>query len=196
MTGRKKSLRTELKRRLAEMSAGEIDRQSRIACEFLTQTDDFRNASTVMLFLSMPQEIDTTAVIESAWKAGKRVVVPRIDRKDRQMVAVEIHRLDHSPDPAISGLRNPTEGIETPVDQIDLIVAPGLAFDRRGNRLGRGGGYFDRFLADPRRKAAVVGFGFAFQVEDEVPTDPHDRPVDAIVTEQGVIACKKEHGGL
>lgn len=191
MTGRKKLLRTELKRRLAEMTVEEIDRQSRIACEFLTQTDGFRNASTVMLFLSMPQEIDTTAAIESAWKSGKRVVVPRIDRHPRRMVAVEILRLDHSPDPAISGLRNPTEGVETPFGQIDLIVAPGLAFDRRGNRLGRGGAYYDRFLAEPECKAAVVGFGFAFQVLNEVPTDPHDRPVDAIITEQGVIACGK-----
>jgi len=190
MTGRKKQLRADLKRRLAEMSAEEIDRQSRIACDQLTQTDGFRKAATVMLFLSMPQEIDTAVAIESAWKSGKRVVVPRIDRQPRRMVAVEIHRLDHMPDPAISGLRNPAEGTETPIGQIDLIVAPGLAFDRRGNRLGRGGAYYDRFLADPERKAAVVGFGFAFQVLDEVPTDPHDRPVDAIVTEQGVIACR------
>lgn len=191
MTGAKKQLRTELKRRLAEMSAEEIDRQSRIACEHLTQTDGFRKAATVMLFLSMPQEIDTVVAIESAWKSGKRVVVPRIDRHPRRMVAVEIHRLDHTPDPEISGLRNPTEGTETPIGQIDLIVAPGLAYDRRGNRLGRGGAYYDRFLADPERKAAVVGFGFAFQVLDEVPTDPHDRPVDAIVTEHGLIVCRE-----
>lgn len=195
MTGRKKLLRAELRHRLAEMSVDEIDLQSRIACERLSQTDGFQTASTVMLFLSMPQEIDTTAAIESAWKAGKRVVVPRIDRRQRQMVAVEIHRLDHTPDAAISGLRNPTEGVETPIGQIDLIVAPGLAFDRRGNRLGRGGAYYDRFLADPERKAAVVGFGFAFQILDEVPTEPHDRPVDEVVTEQGVVACKREHGG-
>jgi 5-formyltetrahydrofolate cyclo-ligase len=193
MTGRKKLLRAELKRRLAEMSADEIDRQSRIACEHLTQTDRFRKAATVMLFLSMPQEIDTTAAIESAWKSGKRVVVPRIDRHPRRMVAVEIHRLDHTPDPAISGLRNPTEGTEMPIGRIDLIVAPGLAFDRRGNRLGRGGAYYDCFLADPERTAAVVGFGFAFQVLDQVPTDPHDRPIDAVVTEQGIIVCR---GGL
>lgn len=190
MTGQKKMLRAELKRRLAEMTGDQIDRQSRIACERLTQTDGFRMAATVMLFLSMPQEIDTTAAIESAWKSGKRVVVPRIDRHPRRMVAVEIDRLDHSPDPAISGLRNPTEGIEVPIGQIDLIVAPGLAYDRRGNRLGRGGAYYDRFLAEPECKASVVGFGFAFQVLDEVPTDPHDRPVDAIVTEQGVVICR------
>ena len=189
MTGRKKQLRTDLKRRLAEMSADEIDRQSRIACEHLTQTDGFRKAATVMLFLSMPQEIDTAVAIESAWKSGKRVVVPRIDRHPRRMVAVEIHRLDHTPDPAISGLRNPTEGTEVPSGQIDLIVAPGLAYDRRGNRLGRGGGYYDRYLADPELKAVVVGFGFAFQVLDEVPTDPRDRPVDAIVTESGYLIC-------
>jgi 5-formyltetrahydrofolate cyclo-ligase len=191
MTGRKKQLRTELKRRLAEMSADEIDRQSRIACDQLTQTDGFRKAATVMLFLSMPQEIDTAAAIESAWKSGKRVVVPRIDRQLRRMVAVEIHRLDHTPDPAISGLRNPTEGTETPIGRIDLIVAPGLAFDRRGNRLGRGGAYYDRFLADPERKAVVVGFGFAFQVLADVPVAPHDQPVDAIVTEHGMVSCRE-----
>jgi 5-formyltetrahydrofolate cyclo-ligase len=190
MTGAKKQLRAELKRRLAEMSAEEIDRQSRIACERLTQTDGFRKAATVMLFLSMPQEIDTAVAIESAWKSGKRVVVPRIDRHPRQMVAVEIHRLDHTPDPAISGLRNPAEGVEVPIGQIDLIVAPGLGFDCRGNRLGRGGAYYDRFLAAPERTAAVVGFGFAFQMLDEVPVAPHDRPVDAIVTEQGVMICR------
>ena len=190
MTRRKKGLRAELKRRLTEMPAEEIDRLSRIACEVLTQTDGFRKAATVMLFLSMPQEIDTTAAIVSAWKSGKRVVVPRIDRSVRQMVAVEIHGLDHTLDPAISGLRNPTEGVEVSIERIDLIIAPGLAFDRRGNRLGRGAGYYDRFLADLQRKAGVIGFGFAFQTLDEVPVTPHDQPVDAIVTEEGFIACR------
>jgi 5-formyltetrahydrofolate cyclo-ligase len=185
----KKELRNEMKRRLAAMDHEQIFRWSRAACRHAAQADWFRRARMVMLFLSMPQEIDTTDVIHEAWTKGKRVVVPRIDRKQRTMKAVEIHNMDEEMEMDGQGLRNPVRNEPVPEEEIDLIVAPGLAFDRKGHRLGRGAGYYDRFLSQPNLRAGVCGFGFTFQVVDSLPTERHDRTMDWIVTEELIITC-------
>jgi len=85
------------------------------------------------------------------------------------------------------GIRTPKNGQMWPYEDIDLIVVPALAFDRQGNRLGRGGGFYDRFLAEPRVHAVTVGLGFAEQLVEELPTHHYDRPVDMLVTDQHVL---------
>jgi 5-formyltetrahydrofolate cyclo-ligase len=185
----KKELRNDMKGRLAAMSPGDILRLSRTACANLTGSEWFCQATKVMMFLSMPQEIDTTEAIRKAWTMGKCVVVPHINRTERTMTAVEINRLDEEMEIDLRGLRNPIGKTATPEEQIDLIVAPGLAFDRRGHRLGRGGAYYDRFLGRAAVRAKVCGFGFGFQVVESVPVEEHDRTLDWIVTEETVITC-------
>lgn len=84
-------------------------------------------------------------------------------------------------------LREPDPETSLPValEEIDLLLVPGVAFTRSGRRLGRGGGFYDRLLADPELCAVSFGICFALQVVDNLPTEPHDRPVDRIVTERG-----------
>ena len=85
------------------------------------------------------------------------------------------------------GLRQPADGQQNPLDEIDLIVTPGLAFDRLGNRLGRGGGYYDRFLSADGLRAVTCGLAFAEQVVEKLPTGPGDRAVQMIVTDREVL---------
>ncbi len=88
------------------------------------------------------------------------------------------------------GSREPTDGRVLEARELDLIVVPGVAFDRSCHRVGYGAGFYDRLLASTRDGTAAVAIAFGMQVVEEVPTGPLDRPVDAIVTEDDVIRCR------
>lgn len=90
----------------------------------------------------------------------------------------------------VAGLRNPVKGLPVPFADIDLVVTPALGFDRKGNRLGRGGSYYDRFFANKELTAARCGMAFAEQVVDSVPTTERDQPMDLLVTDEEVIYFK------
>jgi 5-formyltetrahydrofolate cyclo-ligase len=103
------------------------------------------------------------------------------------MAAMEIRSLRDGLTLGRLGIHEPAGGQPWLVEAIDFIVVPALAFDHRGYRLGRGGGFYDRFLALPDLRAVTCGLGFAEQVVDEVPVAPHDRPVKLLVTDKGVL---------
>jgi 5-formyltetrahydrofolate cyclo-ligase len=94
------------------------------------------------------------------------------------------------------GLRNPINGVPVPYEEIDLVVTPGLGFDRQGNRIGRGGSFYDRFFTVNKIRAAKWGIAFGKQLCDSVVHDASDVPVDAVVTEDGIIVCKKSKSVL
>lgn len=103
------------------------------------------------------------------------------------MIPVRINSLETDFSTEASGLRNPTTGVPMPLEEIDLVVAPALGFDGKGNRLGRGSSYYDRFFANDGLKAARCGFAFAEQQVDSIPVAEHDEPVDFLVTDEEVI---------
>jgi 5-formyltetrahydrofolate cyclo-ligase len=140
-----------------------------------------------MMFLSLPHEVDTSEAILNAWQLGKAVAVPKVSWEHRHMIAVQINSLETGISTEASGLQNPIAKVPVAFEEIDLVVTPGLGFDKKGNRLGRGGAYYDRFFANPELKAARCGFGFAEQLVKTVPVAEHDEPVDIIVTEKEII---------
>lgn len=190
----KAQLRRELQDRLLAIEAEQRDRKSRKACERLLSTEQFQNASTVMLFLSLPHEVDTSEAILHAWQLGKIVAVPKVSWEQRHMIPVEISSLETGFSTGNSGLRNPTVGVPVPFGDIDLVVTPGLGFDRQGNRLGRGGAYYDRFFAHEQLNACRCGFAFAEQLIDSVPTTDHDQPIDLLVTDEEIIHFNNPKG--
>ena len=103
------------------------------------------------------------------------------------MIAIEINSLETGLTEDTNGLRSPTTGVPVPAEDIDLIVTPGLAFDATGGRLGRGGGYYDTFFANKDLDAVEMGFCFSEQIVEEVPMNEHDRRVDVVVSDDGVI---------
>jgi len=185
-------LRQKLRNRLERIDEKQRVEKSRKACQNLISTPQFRGASVVMMFLSLPDEIDTTQAIEHGWREGKTITVPKVYWEEKYMIPVKINSFDEGFSTAVAGLRNPVTGESVPLEQIDLVVTPALGFDRAGHRVGRSGGFYDRFFAEQKLRAKKCGFGFAEQVleTDLVPAIATDVPVDFLVTDEQILYFK------
>lgn len=190
----KADLRRQLRERLQAIPPDQRDQRSCRACEELASLAPFQGASLVMMFLSMPDEVDTTAAIHRAWRMGKTVVVPKVDWVLRTMTPVAIESLDQGLVAERGGLRNPVGGQAVALEQIDLVVVPGLGFDRQGHRMGRGAGFYDRFLADPRLRAGRCGLCYAEQIVDLIPVTWTDQAMDWLVTDTQVFWFQDRKG--
>lgn len=192
----KADLRRSMKAVLGRMEARTLAEGGAAAARRLEAADAWKHADLVLAFLSMPGEIDTAPLIAAARRAGKAVAVPGIEGdllrfrlmpagegalpRDRWGIPV--------PDPRWPAADLAGRGPRQEPRRV-LIVVPGLAFDREGNRLGRGKGFYDRFLAESRRaRPAAIGFCLAAQLVDSVPVDAHDVPVDGVVTDGETLA--------
>lgn len=145
-------------------------------------------ARRVMVYLSMAGEAGTGALIERLLEAGVEVAGPRVDWDARTITPARI--TDAMTDVVQGNLGVPEPAPNAPgmpLETIDVILVPALAFDLRGFRLGRGAGFYDRFLADPRRTGLAMGFGLEAQLVSRVPTEPHDARLDAMVTERRLL---------
>ena len=187
----KQQLRLMLQKCLLEMSAQQRSEKSKKACRNLVSTRQFQNAAVVMMYLSLPHEVDTSEAILSAWQLGKTVLVPKVSWQQRHMIPVQINSLDTDFSTEASGLRNPITGVPMPLEDIDLVVTPALGFDGKGNRLGRGSSYYDRFFANAELKGTRCGFAFAEQQVEAIPVAEHDEPVGFLVTDEGVTYFDK-----
>jgi len=187
----KSTLRHEIKKRLVQISREDRIAKSKQICDRVIKSDIFQGASVVMMFLSLPHEVDTTPLILSAWQQGKTVAVPKISWEQRHMIPVEITSLETGLKTESMGLRTPTNGVPVPFDEIDLIITPGLGFDKDGNRLGRGGSFYDNFFKHKKITAARWAVAFSQQICDEIPNDDNDVPIDAVVTENEIVICQK-----
>lgn len=188
---RKKALRERLRSVRSGLAPGRARLLGLRAAEQLAALPEFQRSGRVALFASLPDEIDTRPLFDLAREAGKPCLFPRClpgDRLEFASVAVWDDLV-----PGRYGVPEPPPG--EPVEILgpgDLAVLPGVAFDRRGRRLGRGRGFYDRTFdrgecREAGRGPVLVGLAAAFQVVDEVPAGPEDRPVDVIVTEAGVF---------
>ncbi len=190
----KVELRGQLRNRLLAILPEQRKEKSRKACRNLIATEAFQNASIIMMYLSLPHEVDTSDAILHAWQLGKTVAVPKISWQQRHMIPVQITSLETGFSTSAGGLRNPVAGVPIPFRQIDLVVAPALGFDRRGNRLGRGGSFYDRFFANKEVIASRCGLAFAEQIVDSIPITASDEPVHFVVTDEEVIYCDGQKG--
>lgn len=186
----KSTFRHELKERLMRMSKEDRIAKSKKICGHLIKSDMFRQATVIMTYLSLPHEVDTTALILTAWQQGKTVAVPKVSWQQRHMIPVEIKSLETDLQTDDHGLRNPTGGSPVPFDEINLVITPGLGYDKEGNRLGRGGSYYDNFFTQNKITAKRWGVAFGEQLCDEIPHDEKDVPVHAVVTEDGIVMCE------
>lgn len=189
----KNRLRSESKALLAATSPAERARASSRAAAAAQGAEAWRDAALVLAFLSMPAEIDTGPVIEAALASGKRVAVPRIEAGD--IAFVELPPEWRSWPRDRWDIPAPPESLESlSFDEISkvptLALVPGLAFDRAGGRLGRGKGYYDRFLAGAATARGRLGpaagsfcavaYGYESQLVERVPMDERDTPLDGL----------------
>lgn len=107
------------------------------------------------------------------------------------MLPIEIQSLTSGVEEGYQGIREPLEGIPVPVSEIDLVIVPGLAFDEQGNRLGRGRGFYDRFLSHPDFRGLKCALAFEEQIVAAIPVAPDDVPVDMVVTDVRVLRFQR-----
>ena len=171
----KKELRALIKTLKKQHSKEQLLEQSRQILAKLEQHPDFIKAETVMLYSALPDEVQTQAFLEK-WHLRKRIILPTVVGDD--IIPVEYGEGTSF----VVGDFNILEPQNEPYcGTFDLIVVPGVAFDRKGNRIGRGRGYYDRFLCqhlDVKR----IGICFDFQLVDNVPTEPLDIKMDEVIT--------------
>ena len=150
----------------------------------------YRSAREIAAYLPVKNEVDAALVAGQALADGKLLLLPRCRAGAPGLLDLGCVSCLSDVVPGRYGILEPREALCRPPESFapDLILVPGLAFDRRGNRLGFGGGYYDRLLALPMAAGAfVVGLAFAFQLLDQLPAEPWDRPVNAVVTDRQTL---------
>lgn len=188
----KEMVRQQISDRLNALGDRDIQQKSSQACKHLCELDEFKHAQAVMIYLSLPREIDTSAAILEAFQAGKKVLVPKMIWEDRKLIPVVIETLNCEMEIGRFGLRNPTTNQTFPVSRIELVVIPGLSFDESGNRIGRGAGFYDRFLANNQFSGFRCGLAFEDQLLKTIPVSDHDMCVDLLVTESRIRRFNRE----
>jgi len=196
-----KSLKRTLRRSTIEAilaidPSERADRERRIL-QSVADLPSFRSAETVLLYISaFPEEITTAPLIERALKDSKRLICPRVDRQAHQLVLHEIRDPRTDFEPGTLNIPEPRAGSRVVApEEVDWVLVPGVVFDVHCNRIGRGGGHYDRFL--PRLRDGVETWVAAFdvQVRDALPTEPHDVPLFGIITESRTIRREAAGGG-
>jgi len=185
----KEILREEIKKRLKNTSPGEFNSQGEKAAALLKTSSIWASYKTIFIFLSMKAEIETQSLLEAALSEGKKVFAPRVEEDKLVFYPVQSALGPWRKGPF--GIKEPPDG--KPVEEGTsaagiypaLLITPGLAFDREGRRLGRGRGYYDRFLAELDNKGKpyhAMGLCMDFQLVEKVPAEEYDKKVQSILT--------------
>ena len=186
----KKNIRRKMLIERREMSSAEVSDLSSVIINKLKKLPIYKASRSVMLYLSFENEIDSAEIVKDCFKDGKRVIVPFCDNSDMSITPTEIK--DRNTDLHISkmGYAQPKRELLNPVDvsDIDLIILPGIAFDRKGYRVGFGAGYYDRFLGQVNFSIPTIGLAYDFQIIDSfIEVEAYDIPIDYVMTEERII---------
>ena len=181
----KNQLREEYQAHLLAHPAADRQRKSGLLMQRLFSRDDFKKSTTVLFFVSLPEEVDTHRMIDEALLLGKRVVAPRCRMQTRELDLYEIRdRKDLVA--GVFGLLEPDPAKTQPVTpyEIDLALVPGVLFDKTFNRIGHGAGFYDRFLVRLKPQTPKLGLAYAFQVIEKLPVMAHDVALNDVITEE------------
>lgn len=204
----KRALRAEVRAAIRALSRFTLERKSRAVSDFALRAPAFGGRGLLLAYRALPDEACVDAAIAGLAARGWRVAVPTVDAHGA-MQLVEL-RTDIGKHDVFDPTRwtldahsirapyiEPQHTRRVRAREVDAVLVPGRAFDRLGNRLGRGQGHYDKLLASlrPDARAATVGVGFAEQVVESVPVDPHDQAVAWLVTDRGITRCGRPGRG-
>ena len=173
----KKELRKAIREKKRAMSPEEIEGKSRVLTEKFLRSEAYRAAKTVYGYLPYNQEVRTVALLEQVLRDGKRVAVPKCYGDEMRFIWMEdLSKVEKG----YAGIPEPVEDGPVADDKTALVLMPGLAFDPQGHRIGYGGGFYDRFLAD-EPDHPTLALCYDFQMLDHLETEEFDIPVDAVL---------------
>ncbi len=179
----KKQVRKEILEKLNSQAGEEALRKSAVIKKKLFSLPEFKKAELIMFYASKQNEVNTTRMIDEALRTGKKVALPRC-ASQKTFVAKEIRDRHTDLEKGSYGIYEPRKEIpEADIGRIGLVVVPGVAFDTQNGRLGRGKGYYDRFLKKLSPGKIIIGLAFDFQIVKDLPKDSHDIPVSKIITD-------------
>ncbi|MCZ7407683.1 5-formyltetrahydrofolate cyclo-ligase [Parvimonas micra] len=177
----KKIIRKEIQEKLKKISDKDRKSFEEILYKKLFENENFKNANCIALTIPFGTEINTYPIIEKLLKDGKTACSPICEKESRKMTFYKINSLDELIE-GYYGIKTPPKIEENIIkkDEIDLILVPGVGFDKNNYRIGFGGGYYDRYLKD--FKGYTISLAFKEQIVEKVPTNEFDLPVDLVIT--------------
>ncbi len=199
MSGEKEKkalLRKKIKGLLSKYDSSLVETKSNLIQSYLFSLTEYKNSCAVMFYVSRGNEVYTHEIIKIALGEKKEVSVPFILKSQNITIPCKINDFSDL-EPGPFGILQPLKEkiCNIPISVIDLIIVPGMAFDRKDNRVGKGKGFYDRFLKLLSPKTIKIGLAFSCQIVKQIPTTENDVAVDKIVTEDGVIECETRHKG-
>ncbi|XP_076322540.1 5-formyltetrahydrofolate cyclo-ligase-like [Tachypleus tridentatus] len=187
----KEALRVEVRKKLLSMSKDEKIRQTKLVTEKLLNYERFKNSRRISLYLSTEHEVQTHGILEKILNMEKECFVPKYDPNSQHMYMVKLHSTDDLSKLSVINWSNSETAEDNILDDalvaggLDLMVIPGLAFDKRGGRIGTGHGYYDayidRCLHDPHGRPYLIGLAFQEQILHSIPMDEHDIVTDDVL---------------
>jgi len=188
----KKALRKEILTKRKNIDTAEKEKMDKEILDRFFESKYYKEAENIFIYISYDSEIDTSEIIDKAFKDGKKIYVPRTEFETRLMDAVEITSFDNLIKSSYGILEPSIEDSHINPNELDLIVVPGVAFDRNGGRMGYGAGFYDRYFKkinkDNIKRIVKLALAYDFQVLEEVPMNVQDVPVDFIITEKEFIS--------
>jgi 5-formyltetrahydrofolate cyclo-ligase len=182
----KRSARARARNARDQLDRAACKEASAAAALNLLELPEIANSGVVLAYAALPAELDPLPAVSALRRRGLKIAYPRIEAPG----VLGIHFVDHELDLVAGpfGLAQPSEhSARAPRHAIDVVIVPAVAFDERGNRLGYGGGYYDRLLPSLRHDCLRIGIAFDEQVMAEIPAEEHDELVDIVITQTRVI---------
>lgn len=185
----KDNIRQEFLKKRRKMNKEEAIKCSEDIISQLTNSQVFKESENIMIYLSFNNEVDTFKLMEYCLNNGKRVIVPYCIKKERKIIPSEIKNPNTELKTSSLGFKEPDLANlrEVKIEDIDLVIVPGVVFDECGNRIGFGGGYYDRFLKRLKNTTMTIAICYDYQLIDKVPVDELDIPVKCIMTDKRIV---------
>ncbi|KPU26707.1 5-formyltetrahydrofolate cyclo-ligase [Caloranaerobacter sp. TR13] len=190
----KNELRKKILNKRKELSNKDIVNLSNKIIDLLINTTLYKNANYIMAYIDFRNEVKTEKLIKKSLEIGKKIIIPISLTESKELLLSELKDYDNELTTGAYGILEPKKEFIRKVSPqiLDLIIVPGVVFDKRGYRIGYGGGYYDKFLLNISKSVPKVALAFDFQIVEKINQEKHDIPVDYIITEKSIVKCLKD----
>lgn len=187
----KKIIRKEILNNRNKLNTNLIKEFSKEIQNNLINNDVYKNSNSIFIYISFGTEVETIDIIKNALNLGKEVYVPKTNKSTKEMDAIRINNFDNMTVDKW-GILEPISVDKNKIgENFDLIIMPGVAFDRDGNRIGYGGGYYDKYILNHSKESKRLALAYDFQIVKNIKNEEHDIKVNYIITEKEFIEIKK-----